>query len=409
MKYSEEEVLQYVEEDDVKFVRLAFVDVFGVQKNVAIMASELARAFRYGIAIDGSSIAGFSGVEQSDLLLFPHAETITELPWRPDTGKVVRMFCDVRTPDGEIFAHDTRHLLAEAVAKAAEAGVEFMFGPEMEFYLFKTDETGAATRIPYDTAGYMDIAPADKGENVRREICLMLERMGISPESSHHEMGPGQNEIDFRYADALTAADNAVTFKAAVRTVAAANGLAADFSPKPVSGAPGSGMHINISARPVGGGSAERQFTLTRQAAAGILARIEDITLFLNPTEDSYARLGADKAPAYVSWSAENRSQLIRIPAARDEYRRAELRSADAGANPYVAFALLIEAGLQGIRANAELPESANFDMYTAAPEVRAAYTRLPETLDAAKKTALNSAFVANALPAGIIAAYAGE
>ncbi|MBR2789350.1 MAG: glutamine synthetase, partial [Eggerthellaceae bacterium] len=224
MKYSEDEVLQFVEEDDVKFVRLAFCDVFGRSKNVAILADELPRAFTYGIAIDGSSIAGFGGVEKSDLLLFPHAETIAELPWRPDTGKVVRMFCDVRTPDGEVFENDTRQVLMGAIEAAKAAGVEFMFGPEMEFYLFKTDDLGRSTTEPYDHAGYMDIAPDDKGENVRREICLTLERMGIHPESSHHEMGPGQNEIDFRYADALTAADNAITFKSVVRTVAAANG-----------------------------------------------------------------------------------------------------------------------------------------------------------------------------------------
>ena len=414
MKYSEDEVLQYVEEDDVKFVRLAFCDIFGTQKNVAILADELPRAFAYGIAIDGSSIAGFGGVERSDLLLFPHADTITELPWRPDTGKVVRMFCDVRTPDGKPFQNDTRQLLMGAIEAAKAAGVEFMFGPEMEFYLFKTDDLGRPTREPYDTAGYMDIAPEDKGENVRREICLTLERMGIHPESSHHEMGPGQNEIDFRYADALTAADNAVTFISVVRTVAAANGLAADFSPKPLADAPGNGAHVNFSVHRTGGSESARaadadRMALTRAAAAGIMRRIREITLFLNPTENSYARLGGDKAPAYVSWSPENRSQLIRIPAAVGPYRRAELRSADASANPYLAFACLIYAGLEGIAEELMLPEPANFDMFSAPDEVLGTYERLPETLAEAKTKAALSEFVAAHLPESLVGAYCGR
>ena len=416
MKYSEEEVLQFIEEDDVKFVRLEFCDVFGRRKNVAILADELPRAFAYGIAIDGSSIAGFGGVEKSDLLLFPHAETIAELPWRPDTGKVVRMFCDVRTPDGEPFENDTRRLLADAVQAAKAAGVEFSFGPEMEFYLFKTDDMGRPTREPYDDAGYMDIAPDDKGENVRREICLTLERMGIHPESSHHEMGPGQNEIDFRYADALTAADNAITFMGVVRTVAAANGLVADFSPKPLPKAPGNGAHVNFSVHKLGertaaeaeagiGTDADRM-ALTRAAAAGIMRRIREITLFLNPTENSYARLGEDKAPAYVSWSPQNRSQLIRIPAAVEPYRRAELRSTDASSNPYLVFTLLIYAGLEGIADELMLPEPANFDMFSAPEEILGTYERLPETLTEAKAKARTSEFVTAKLPANLIAAY---
>ena len=407
MKYSEDEVLQYVIEDDVKFIRLAFCDIFGKRKNIAILADELPRAFRYGIAIDGSSIAGFGGVEKSDLLLFPHAETIMELPWRPDTGKVVRMFCDVRTPEGEPFVHDTRQLLMQAVEAAADAGVEFMFGPEMEFYLFKTDSEGNATKIPYDRAGYMDIAPLDKGENVRREICLMLERMGIQPESSHHEMGPGQNEIDFRYADALTAADNAITFTSVVRTIASMNGLVADFSPKPLEGEPGNGAHVNFSVRSRGtGDDAAKTRTLTAAAAAGIMNRIRDITLFLNPTEGSYARLGEDKAPSRVSWSAQNRSQLIRIPAAAGPYERAELRSPDASSNPYVVFACLIHAGLEGIARGMELPAPADFDMFSASPEVLAGYERLPRSLEEAQACAAESAFVAQVLPESLTRAY---
>ena len=248
MKYTREEVLQYVAEEDVKFIRMAFCDVTGKQKNISIMPDELARAFDWGVAIDGSAIAGFADEAHSDLLLHPDPATLAVLPWRPEHGRVVRMFCTITTPDGRPFVMDTRSVLSRAVAEAEKEGVSFDFGSEMEFYLLKRDENGEPTCIPYDNAGYMDIAPEDKGENVRREICLTLEQMGILPESSHHEEGPGQNEIDFRYADAMTAADNAMTFRTVVNTIAARNGLCADFSPKPFARLAGSGMHINISA-----------------------------------------------------------------------------------------------------------------------------------------------------------------
>lgn len=295
---------------------------------------------------------------------------------------------------------DTRTLLSEVLAEAEKEGVRFAFGSEMEFYLFRLDEAGEATKIPYDNAGYMDIAPEDKGENVRREICLTLEQMGILPESSHHEEGPGQNEIDFRYSDPLTAADNAVTFRAVVHAVAARNGLCADFSPKPLEDRPGNGMHINFSAKCPAGDD------VMPQVIAGILAHISDITVFLNPTEDSYRRFGSNKAPRYISWSGENRSQLIRIPAAQSEYRRAELRSPDPLCNPYLAFALLIRAGLDGIRQNAALPEAADLNLYTAPAEITAKYQKLPETLEAAKAAAKRSDFVAQCLPDTLIRNY---
>ena len=234
MKYTPEEVMQFVQEEDVKFIRLAFCNVYGKQHNVAIMPAELKRAFTYGIAFDASAVEGFGGEIRSDLLLHPDPSTLIQLPWRPEQGKVVRMFCDISYPDGRPFERDTRSILKRAVATAGAKGFRFAFGAEMEFYLFRLDEYGEPTRIPYDRAGYMDIAPDDRGETIRREICLMLERMGICPESSHHESGPGQNEIDFRYSDPLAAADNAVTFHAMVRTVAAQNGLCASFSPKPL-------------------------------------------------------------------------------------------------------------------------------------------------------------------------------
>lgn len=400
MKYSKEEVIQFVAEEDVKFIRMAFCDIYGKQKNISIMPGELERAFEYGIAIDASAIDGFGGEVHSDLFLHPDTSTLCVLPWRPEHGKVVRMFCTVTYPDGTPFEADTRALLRKAAEDAEKEGISFAFGSEMEFYLFKCDENGEPTNIPYDNAGYMDVAPEDKGENVRREICLTLERMGINPESSHHEEGPGQNEIDFCYSHAITAADDALTFRSVVLAVAARNGLCADFSPKPIENKAGNGMHINFSAKRADGAD------IMPHVIAGILAHIREITAFLNITESSYKRFGSNKAPKYISWSGGNRSQLIRIPAAQGEYRRAELRSPDPMCNPYLAFTLLIRAGLDGVKNNMVLPVAADINLYTASEEVTAHYEKLPETLEEAKAAAKASAFVAENLPASIIADY---
>lgn len=400
MKYTQQEVMQFVHEEDVKFIRLAFCDVFGRQKNISIMPSELERAFSYGIAIDASAISGFGGEIDSDLFLHPDPDTLAILPWRPEHGKVVRMFCTICRPDGSIFENDTRSILIRAVKEAENAGFSFFFGAEMEFYLFKLDENGEPTEIPYDRAGYMDIAPDDKGENVRREICLTLEQMGIYPESSHHEEGPGQNEIDFRYSDALSAADNAMTFASVVKAIAARNGLYADFSPKPLQGEAGNGFHINMSVKD-GDGSVPSAAMI-----AGVLQNAADMTVFLNPVEDSYKRLGSFKAPGYISWSSENRSQLIRIPAAFGKYKRAELRSPDPTANPYLAFALLIYAGLYGIRNSCALSPAADINLYTAPKEITEKYTRLPMSLSEAKDRALSSSFISHYLPPMLIDTY---
>ena len=403
MKYSKEEVKQYVVEEDVKFIRLAFCDVFGRQKNISIMPDELDRAFTYGIAFDASAIAGFGDEAHSDLFLHPDPETLTWLPWRPEHGKVVRMFCSITYPDGKPFECDTRSLNKKAVSDAAEAGYTFYFGAEQEFYLFELDEKNQPTKTPYDRAGYMDIAPEDKGENVRREICLTLEKMGIRPESSHHEEGPGQNEIDFRYTEALTAADNVMTFQTVVKTVARRNGLFADFSPKPLPDEPGNGFHINMSVRP--DVSSEK---LTHMIA-GVLDRAIPTTVFLDPTGDSYKRLGHRKAPRYVSWSAENRSQLVRIPAASKEFRRAELRSPDPTANPYIAFALLIWAGLDGIQKQTELPKPVDINLFKADEKAVSGLEKLPETLDEAKTAAKNDGFIKAHIPAEILDIYCAE
>ena len=396
MKYSTQEVMQFVQEEDVKFIRLAFCDVTGKSKNVSIMHTELERAFTHGIAFDASAIAGFSDETHSDLFLHPDPDTITVLPWRPEHGKVARMFCSITYPDGRPFENDTRTMLKTAIARAKAAGMTFSFGPEMEFYLFRLDENGLPTKTPYDTAGYMDIAPEDKCENVRREICLTLDKMGIRPESSHHEEGPGQNEIDFRYSDALTAADNAVTFCMIVKSVAARNGLYADFSPKPLADQPGNGLHINISVQ--GGGDNGMLHMI-----AGILNKAADMTVFLNPSQQSYLRFGHNKAPKYISWSTENRSQLIRIPAAFGEYRRAELRSPDPLSNPYIAYTLLIYAGLHGITNQLELPEVSNINLFTADPETLSGYQTLPLSLEAARARAAASPFIRENLPGALI------
>lgn len=400
MNYSKQEVMQYVQEEDVKFIRLAFCDVFGNQKNISIMPKELSRAFDYGIAFDASSVAGFGDELHSDLLLHPEPETLMLLPWRPEHGKVVRMFSNISYPDGRPFACDTRSLLKQAVADAKKAGYSFSFGAEQEFYLFTLDENGKETKTPHDNAGYMDIAPDDKGENIRREICLTLEQMGISPESSHHEEGPGQNEIDFRYSDAVTAADNAMTFRTVAKTTAYRNGLTADFTPKPLSGYPGNGFHINVSVK--GEDNADHISSMI----AGILEKISDITLFLNPTKNSYQRLGSSKAPKYISWSNENRSQLVRIPAAIGEYRRAELRSPDPAANPYLAFALIIYAGLYGIENRLEAPSPADINLYNAPSNILDNFRQLPMNLEAAREAALYSTFNQEHVPAAILNTY---
>ena len=403
MVYDEKEILQYLLEEDVKFIRLAFCDVFGKRKNISVMPEELPRAFRHGIAFDASAIAGFGDEAKSDLFLHPDPSTLTALPWRPEHGRVVRMLSSVTHPDGSPFACDTRRLLQDAVAEAAEKGYRFSFGAEQEFYLFRLDEKGNPTDTPCDDAGYMDIAPEDRGENVRREVCLTLEQMGVRPESSHHEEGPGQNEIDMRYADPLTAADHAMTLQTVVKTVAHRNGYCADFSPKPLENAPGNGFHINLSL------SGRDDEETCRYMIAGILARVREITVFLNPAESSYRRLGRNKAPGYVTWSKENRSQLVRIPAAEGEYRRMELRSPDPAANPYLAFALLIRAALYGIENRLLLPAPADLNLYSADPALLAGIPRLPQTIGEARAAARESAFVREAVPPAIVSAYCGR
>ena len=396
--YTKSEVLEFIEEEDVKFIRLAFFDLKGKQKNISIMPGELGRAFEGGIPFDASAIEGFENPQKSELYLKPDPSTLAIIPWRPATGKVVRMFCNILTPDGKPYIKDSRTILQNACQRLKdECGIEMMVGTEVEFYLFKLDENGQPTSETFDKAGYMDIAPEDHGENIRREICFTLEQMGMSPEASHHEEGPGQNEIDFHYSDALTAADNVATFKWIVNTKAAANGLYADFSPKPIAGQAGNGMHINISYRPAAGNTGKDTENLLPNILGGILKHIEEITYFLNPADNSYNRLGASKAPEYISWGKENRSTLIRVPSSTST-KRLELRSPDPLCNTYLVLTLLIEAAIEGIKNKIQPPAETVDNLFDDEVAKNASLKALPKSLAEAKRLAENSEFVKKVL-----------
>lgn len=385
---TQKEVMEYIEEENVKFIRLAFFDVKGHQKNISIQPSELLRAFSTGISFDASAIEGFNDEAHSDLFLVPEPRTLSILPWRSFDGSVVRMYCDIYNPDGTLYKNDTRYLLKQALEQAKKAQIEIRCGNEYEFYLFQLDEKGKATKTPLDQAGYMDIAPFDQGEDVRRQICYYMMEMGMEPEASHHEQGPGQNEIDFRYNNPLLAAEDGATLRWVIKTVAQANGLVANFMPKPLKEEAGNGFHINMSTN-----------SHMDEFMAGILNHIKEITLFLNPTENSYDRLGEDKAPKYVSWGYNNRSTLIRIPAGN---KRLELRSPDCLANTFLAYTLLIYAGLDGIEKHMTCMEPTSLNLFKETGE----FDVLPQSLKEAKKLAKNSDFVKKYVPENILKAY---
>ena len=411
MNNTTSEVLEFVKENDVKFIRLGFCDLFGFQKNISIMAEELPSAFENGVSFDAHAINGFRDVMHSDLLLFPDPATLTVLPWRPGSGRVARFFCNITNPDSSLFSHDGRYILKQIAARYEKLGYVCKIGAECEFYLFKTDENGEPTTSVLDHGGYLDISPLDKGEDTRREICLTLEEMGINPESSHHEQGPGQNEIDFKFSDALTCADNLLTFKSVVKAVAARNGLFASFMPKPIPDAPGSGLHVNLSLAKNGlnifKNAADGEHSKTAESfIAGILSKTPEITLFLNPLANSYERFGAFEAPKYVSWSHQNRSQLVRIPAAFGERVRMELRSPDPSINPHIAFALILAAGLEGIENELALPPAVDADLYTAPASVTDMLTPLPKSLDETICLARNSMLVKSVLGEELLLKY---
>lgn len=394
MHFIKEDCLKFVEEHDVRFIRLQFTDIFGQMKNIAITDKQLANAFETGIMFDGSSIAGFTGVEASDMLLFPNPETFAIIPWRPQQGKVARIICDIKKHDGTQFEGDPRYILKRTLKKAEELGYVFQVGPECEFFLFHTDDEGRPTTNTHDTASYCDLAPIDLGENARREMCLTLEEMDFEIETSHHESAAGQHEIDFRYTDALTAADNIMTFKLVVKIIAQRNGLHATFMPKPLPGVSGSGMHINMSLTREGinlfdtDQEDQRDISDTaKQFAAGLLKHIKGITAIANPLVNSYKRLTPGfEAPVHIAWAPMNRSPLLRVPAPRGEGTRLELRSPDPTCNPYLTLALLLEAGLEGLSKGLELPKPVNVNIYNLSlqQEKRLKIDRLPSNLLAA-------------------------
>ena len=412
MNSTVQEVLGFVKENDVKFIRLGFCDIFGTQKSIQIMASELEYAFENGISFDAHAIIGFRDIVHSDLLLFPDPVTMVVLPWRPGPGRVMRFFCDIRNPDGSVFSKDCRFVLKRVVERAQKMGYSCKMGAECEFYLFKLDENGKRTTT-LDNGGYLDIAPLDKGQDIRREICLTLEEMGIQPETSLHEYGPGQNEIGFKFSDALECADNLQTFKTVVKTIAARNGLDASFKPKPLAKAAGNALHINLSLAKDGvnvfKNAKDGHSKIAESFIAGILAKTPEITLFLNPIENSYERFGEFEAPKYVSWSHQNRSQLVRIPAAIAEKVRMELRSPDTALNPYIAFALILSAGLDGIENKLPLPPAVDADLYTADESITKSLTPLPNSFEKSMSLAAHSAFAKGVLGDELFAQYVGN
>ena len=394
MSYSKEDIIRMVKEEDVEFIRLQFTDIFGQLKNVAITASQIEKAVNDQIMFDGSSIEGFVRIDESDQYLYPDLDSFAIFPRRPSHGRVARLICDVHDPDGNPFVGDPRHVLKLALKRAEEMGFDaFNVGPEAEFFLFQTDDEGKPTTRTNDEAGYFDLGPLDHGEGTRREICMALEQMGFEIEASHHEVAQGQHEIDFKYADALRTADNIMTFKLAVKTLAQKNGLHATFMPKPIFGINGSGMHTNMSLFQ-GGKNAfydpDDPKGLSKEAysfIAGLLAHVKGMAAVTNPLVNSYKRLVPGyEAPCYLAWSASNRSALIRIPAARGQSTRVELRSPDPACNPYLELALCLAAGLDGIEKGLTPPPEVTeniFDMNAAARKAHG-IDSLPDSLEEA-------------------------
>ena len=355
--YTREEVLQMAEDEDVEFIRLQFTDMFGTLKNIAITARELPRALDNEYVVDSSYIAGIAREKEPDMYLHPDYNTFTILPWRPQQGKVARIICDIYTADRQPFSGDTRYVLKKAVADAAQMGYQFDVGPECEFFLFDQNNEGQPTTESNERAGYFDLGPVDLGENARRDMVLTLEDMGFEIEASHHEVAPAQHEIDFRYDEALKTADNIMTFKLAVKTIAKRHGMFASFMPKPITGVDGSGMHLNMSLWKNGKNifaDSKNDLGISEEAfhfMAGVMEHANEMCLITNPLVNSYKRIVPGyEAPVDVSWSPSNRSPLIRVPAARGSGTRLEFRSPDSAANPYLALAVSLAAGLDGIK-----------------------------------------------------------
>ncbi len=362
--YTKQDIIRMVEEEDVEFIRLQFTDMFGTLKNVAITKSQLEKALNNRCMFDASSIEGFVRIEESDMYLYPDLDTFAIFPWRPQQGKVARIICDIYRPDKTPFEGDPRYILRRTIEEAAKIGYHFDVGPECEFFLFHTDEDGGPTTISHERAGFFDLGPVDLGENARRDMVLTLEDMGFEIESSHHEAAPAQHRIDFRYDEALKTADNIMTFKLAVKTIAKRFGLFASFMPKPKHGINGSGMHLNISMKKDGRNifaDPQDKRGLSEEAyyfIGGLMKHMRGMTAVTNPLVNSYKRLVPGfEAPIYITWSDTHRRPLIRIPVERGESTRIELRSPDPAANPYLALAVCFAAGLDGIKNKILPPE----------------------------------------------------
>lgn len=396
VKFSREEISKLVQEENVTFIRLQFTDILGTIKNVEIPSSQLEKALSNKMMFDGSSIEGFVRIEESDMYLYPDLDTFVIFPWTAEKGKVARLICDIYHPDGTPFEGDPRSNLKRILNEMKAMGfTDFNVGPEPEFFLFKLDEKGGVTLELNDSGGYFDLAPTDLGENCRRDIVLELEEMGFEIEASHHEVAPGQHEIDFKYTDAVKACDDIQTFKLVVKTIARKHGLHATFMPKPLYGVNGSGMHCNLSLFRDGEnvfydkeGDLELSDT-ARQFVAGILKHAPNFTAITNPTVNSYKRLVPGyEAPCYVAWSARNRSPLIRIPASRGLSTRVEVRSVDPSANPYLAMAVQLAAGLDGIKNQLMPPAAVDQNIYAMSKKEReeSNIVDLPPTLAQAIK-----------------------
>ncbi|MDE7284584.1 MAG: type I glutamate--ammonia ligase [Lachnospiraceae bacterium] len=388
--YTKQDVMRLVQEEDVEFIRLQFTDIFGNLKNMAITVSQLDRALNNECMFDGSSIEGFARIEESDMYLYPDFGTLEVFPWRPQQGKVARLICDVYRPNGEPFEGDPRYILKRAIKEAEDLGYVFDVGPECEFFLFNTDENAMPTTNTNEQAGYFDLGPVDFGENARRDMVLTLEEMGFIVEASHHEVAPAQHEIDFQYDEALATADNIMTFKLAVKTIAKRHGLHATFMPKPKYGVNGSGMHINMSLSKDGKNifvDEKDKLGLSKEAyyfIGGIMKHMKGMTAITNPLINSYKRLVPGfEAPVYIAWSATNRSPLIRIPATHGKGTRIELRCPDPSANPYLALAVCLKAGLDGIVNKIMPPESVDCNIFEMSDEQKKAsgIDEIPGTL----------------------------
>lgn len=415
-RYTKQDIIRMVEEEDVEFIRLQFTDMFGTLKNVAITKSQLEKALENQCMFDGSSIEGFVRIEESDMYLYPDLDTFAIFPWRPQQGKVARIICDIYRPDGKPFEGDPRYILRKTLAEAAKMGYQFDVGPECEFFLFHTDENGCPTTLTHERAGYFDLGPVDLGENARRDMVLTLEEMGFEIEASHHEVAPAQHEIDFRYGEGLKTADNIMTFKLAVKTIAKRFGLFASFMPKPKFGVNGSGMHINMSVSKNGKNifhDGSDELGLSQEAyyfIGGLMKHMKGMTAVTNPLVNSYKRLVPGyEAPIYIAWSATNRSPLIRIPAARGEATRIELRCPDPAANPYLALAVCLAAGLDGIKNKINPPAPVKANIFHMGKEEKEMLNieSLPSNLYEAVKELREDKFVCSVLGDHIAKRYA--